>query len=73
MALQSVPAEAGRATKESNMKSIKEDVPNADQREVETRRIGLQDKLVEKVVDTKEDKLAQKDALKERQRLQGHE
>jgi hypothetical protein len=55
------------------MKSIKEDVPNADQREVETRRIGLQDKLVEKVVDAKEDKSAQKDSLKERQRLQGHE
>jgi hypothetical protein len=55
------------------MKSIKEDVPQASQREVETRRIGLQDRLAEKVADAEEDKSAQKDALKERQRLQGHE
>jgi hypothetical protein len=55
------------------MKSIKEDVPNANQREVETRRIGLQDRLAEKVLDAVEDKSAQKDALKERQSIQGHE
>jgi hypothetical protein len=42
-------------------------------KEVETRRIGLQDKLAEKVVDAVEDKSAQKDALKKRQRIQGHE
>lgn len=54
------------------MKQIKEDVPNADQLEVETRRIGLQDKLAEKVVDAKLDTKAQAEALKNRQQTQDH-
>ena len=54
-------------------KVIKEDVPNASQQEVETRRIGLQDKLAEKVVDAQEDKECQNEALKARQAVQNHE
>jgi len=37
---------------------MKEDTPKAGQREVETRRIGFQDRLKEKVVDAKHDQSA---------------
>ena len=39
-------------------KNMKEDTSKAGQREVETRRIGLQDRLKEKVVDAKHDQSA---------------
>jgi len=42
-------------------------------REVETRRIGHQDRTAEKVVDAKEDKTCQRKALQIRQSTQGHE
>ena len=44
------------------MKSIKEDVPAKGKRENETRRLNLQSKLAEKVVDVREDKTAHKKA-----------
>ena len=37
---------------------MKEDTPRASQREVETRRLGLQGRLTEKVADAKEDPAA---------------
>jgi hypothetical protein len=43
-------------------KNMKEDTPKAGQREVETRRIGLQNRLKEDVKDAKHDPTAQKRA-----------
>jgi hypothetical protein len=55
------------------MSEKKAEVIDSRSREVETRRIGLQDKLAEKVVDAKLDTTCQKAALAARQTTQDHE
>jgi hypothetical protein len=56
-----------------SMSEKKAEVIDPNSREVETRRIGLQDKLAEKVVDAKLDTTCQKAALAARQTTQDHE